>query len=58
MKILFTLILLFLAMTAVSFIIIKFHKLFFKQELDDIIEEANEEGTKRKVQKKANKLRQ
>ena len=49
MKVLFSLVLLFMAIAAVSIIIIGLHRFFFKQQLNDLIEEATEEEIKQRV---------
>jgi len=55
-KILLLLILLFIAGCVVAFGFIHLHKLFFKQEMHDIIEEAAEKSMRDATKKQAKKI--
>ena len=56
-KIWFTMILIFAVLCFCGAVMISAHKFFFKQELEDIIEDAAEEGARKKVLKEAEKLK-
>lgn len=57
-KILFMLILLFLAMVAITGIFLGLHRFFFKQEMQEIVEEAAEESIREAIKQKAEEIKQ